>query len=55
MINCFKGFALAKRMGAAKYLECSAKEQIGVTAVFEGAVRTVLFPVKKKSKECSVQ
>ena len=54
MTDYFKGFTLAERLGAVKYLECSAKERIGVTAVFEGAVRAVLFPVKQKPKGCCV-
>ncbi|KAJ6559303.1 P-loop containing nucleoside triphosphate hydrolase protein [Mycena sp. CBHHK59/15] len=39
-----QGAALAKRIGAAKYLECSAPTQVGVKAVFEEAVRTAQYP-----------
>ena len=37
---------MAKDVGAVKYLECSAKTQKGLKAVFDEAPRTVLCPVK---------
>mmetsp|Transcript_18310 Transcript_18310/g.45865 ORF Transcript_18310/g.45865 Transcript_18310/m.45865 type:complete len:185 (+) Transcript_18310:230-784(+) len=38
------GAALAKRIGAAGYMECSALTQEGLTEVFTTSVRHVLFP-----------
>ncbi|CDQ73865.1 unnamed protein product [Oncorhynchus mykiss] len=50
-----QGNALAKQIGAVKYLECSALMQDGVREVFEEAVRAVLYPVTKKNgKKCVV-
>lgn len=42
------GHALAREVGAAKFLECSASTQENLTAVFEEAVRLVLYPQKRK-------
>ncbi|XP_066571471.1 rho-related GTP-binding protein RhoG [Amia ocellicauda] len=48
-----QGSALAKQIGAVKYLECSALQQEGVRDVFAEAVRAVLNPVAKKNpKKC---
>ncbi|KAL2077716.1 hypothetical protein ACEWY4_027220 [Coilia grayii] len=48
-----QGSALAKQIGAVKYLECSALKQEGVREVFAEAVRAVIYPnVKKKSPKC---
>lgn len=48
-----QGNALAKQIGAVKYMECSALLQDGVREVFAEAVRAVLYPVtKKNSKKC---
>ncbi|KAA8589055.1 hypothetical protein FQN60_010400 [Etheostoma spectabile] len=44
-----QGNALAKQIGAVKYMECSALLQDGVRGVFEEAVKAVLYPVTKKS------
>jgi len=50
-----EGVALAKKIGAAKYVECSALTQKGVKEVFDFAVQSVLDPValKKEGKEGS--
>jgi hypothetical protein len=37
-----EGEALAREVGAARYLECSAKQRIGLTEAFETAIRVVL-------------
>jgi len=43
-ISYEKGEALGKKIGAKKYLECSALTQEGLAKVFEEAVKIILFP-----------
>jgi len=43
-ITTEKGEALGKKIGAKKYLECSALTQEGLAKVFEEAVKIILFP-----------
>jgi len=43
-ISTKKGEELAKKVGAKRYLECSALSQDGLAKVFEEAVKVVLFP-----------
>jgi len=43
-ISTEKGEALSKKIGAKKYLECSALTQEGLAKVFEEAVKVILFP-----------
>jgi len=43
-ISIEKAEALAKKLGAKKYLECSALTQDGLAKVFEEAVKVILFP-----------
>lgn len=44
-----------KKIGAQKYLECSAKTNEGVREVFEHATRAALLTRKsKKSKKCTI-
>ena len=50
-----QGLAMAGRVGAVKYVECSAKTQKGLRSVFDEAVRAVMIPIspkKKKSRQC---
>jgi len=48
-----QGLAMAKDIGAVKYVECSAHTRKGLTNVFDEAVRAVLCP--KSQKSCAVQ
>lgn len=43
-----------KKIGALKYLECSAKTNEGVREVFEHATRAALLTRKKEKKKCSI-
>lgn len=46
------GHALAKEVGADKYLECSALSQENVTLVFEEVARLALWPRPKPGTSC---
>jgi GTPase SAR1 family protein len=46
------GEALAKKIKAIKYLECSAKTGENLKTVFDEAVKSVLFTKKEKKKSC---
>lgn len=43
-----------KKIGAQKYLECSAKTNEGVREVFEHATRAALLTRKKEKKKCRI-
>lgn len=43
-----------KKIGALKYLECSAKTNEGVREVFEHATRAALLTRKKEKKKCLI-
>jgi len=43
-----------KKIGAIKYLECSAKTNEGVREVFEHATRAALLTRKKEKKKCLI-
>ena len=54
-INQTAGLQMAKEIGAAKYVECSALNQRGLKTVFDEAVRVVMFPTPAKPKtNCNV-
>ncbi len=42
---------MARAIGAVKYVECSALNQTGLKAVFEEAIRAVLYPNKPKAEK----
>lgn len=51
-----EGQAVAQKIGAQKYLECSAKTQQGVREVFEHATRAALMvkDSQRKKKSCTI-
>ena len=49
-----EGRAMAEKIGAYAYLECTAKFNEGVREVFETATRAALQTKKKKGKYCTV-
>lgn len=51
-----QGLALSNKIGAVKYIECSAKTQKGVKEVFDTAIRAVLIPTKtkKRKQKCKI-
>ncbi|KAI6132746.1 P-loop containing nucleoside triphosphate hydrolase protein [Pisolithus croceorrhizus] len=49
-ITYSQGVAMARDIGAVKYLECSALTQKGLKTVFDEAIRAVLNPPPKKEK-----
>jgi len=49
-----QGQELARKIKAVKYMECSAKTSEGLKAVFDEAIKAVLFQ-KRKKKKCILQ
>ncbi len=49
-----EGRAMAEKISAFQYLECSAKTKEGVRDVFETATRAALQTKKKKKRNCSI-
>ncbi|KAK4437631.1 Rac-like GTP-binding protein 5 [Sesamum alatum] len=50
-ISTAQGEELRKLIGAAAYIECSAKTQQNVKAVFDAAIKVVLQPPKQKKRK----
>ena len=49
------GEKLAKKLGAVKYVECSALTQNGLSDVFDEAVLATFEPIeKKKGRKCQI-
>ena len=48
------GKAMAEKINAYGYLECSAKTKDGVREVFEVATRAALASKKKRRKKCVI-
>jgi len=55
MVESEKATAMAKEVGATKYLECSALTQEGLKQVFDDAIRAAMQPQKKKKKGAGCQ
>jgi len=49
-----EGQAVAQKIGATRYLECSAKTNEGVREVFEHATRAALTNKRVKNKKCTI-
>lgn len=49
-----QGLSVAQKIGAYKYLECSAKANDGVKEVFEHATRAAMLSKPKKAKKCNL-
>ncbi|KAL8160509.1 hypothetical protein V2J09_002046 [Rumex salicifolius] len=54
-ITAAQGDELKKQIGAPAYVECSAKSQQNVKAVFDAAIKVVLQPPKQKKKKSVTQ
>jgi len=55
MVTEEKAMAMAKDVGATRYLECSALTQEGLKQVFDDAIRAAMTkPSKGNSKRCSI-
>jgi len=50
-ITTEQGIELAKKIGAKKYLECSALTQQNLSLIFEEAVKLVLFPKENEEQK----
>lgn len=55
MVVLLQGEAVAQKIGATRYLECSAKSSEGVREVFEQATRAALLASsKKRGNKCQI-
>ena len=50
-----QGKALAEKLGAAAYVECSALNYVGVKEVFDNVIHAVLGQQSAKKKNCVIQ
>ena len=54
-IRCEEGLEMAKKIGAARYVECSSLTQKGMNNVFDEAIRAALIPPKpEKKRRCMI-
>ena len=53
-ISYDEGVLIAKKIKAAKYVECSALNQVGLKDVFDEAILTVLNKSKPKKSSCAL-
>jgi len=53
-VSTEEGQGVAQKIGATRYLECSAKTNEGVREVFEHATRAALTIKRQKNKKCSI-
>ncbi|OLY85718.1 GTP-binding protein rhoA [Smittium mucronatum] len=53
-VSTEQAMAVATKIGAYKYLECSAKENDGIREVFEAATRAALQTKTKKKRACLI-
>lgn len=54
IIKTEMGRAMAEKIGATNYLECSAKKREGVREVFEAATRAALSKRGKRTRRCTI-
>ena len=54
LISTAEGLQLQRKIGAVKYLECSALTGQGLKAVFEEAARTALEARARNKKRCTI-
>ena len=53
-ITATEGKKLRARIGAFRYVECSAKTRDGLTEVFEEAIRATLVEQKPSKRPCTL-
>jgi len=53
-VSLEQGQELARKIKADRYMECSAKTGEGLKAVFDEAIKAVLFQKRKKKMKCTI-